>query len=486
MTLASKRLESKITESDTCPFDKVMCGKGIVFQLDSGYINSDHHLGINAPSKDQAYYRFVTTWTPLAAQTHTSNWIWPADEPVLGEPYKFYSFGPTLVEGVVKRHYTFSYGNYSSMYYPLPYYLNCRSYYPLDPLHDLTISFFHPIPQLLRTEADVSILALSKYTTYLQQVTDTWFSATTKTDSKTLKLEGSTSLYPPDVPVSFLGVTTQVQFCHSPEFKTNCNPLQGVYQLRKAMNSSAYTFNFAAFNERQIATAHLLWSCTTFSSFSNAIAALSGNVLNAWSYTWGSTSHISGGLPSNQWQIEAANLHNLTLAGIQRMLVEWASTPVLELQNGNTSTDYINPPEKKEDALCGTIKMRNASYSGTLIILINICLADTVHALSKRKSSSNIFNLEKSLGWIHAESLHLQRQLLEERGVGPWKRGHEAVPVTKEFGQEFRVEDGREKDRQFILDRTSQGESPEQGDGGFHGGVPRPKYGYVSIPVDAV
>jgi hypothetical protein len=61
MALASKRLNSQAIKSAVCPFAQEMC---TALQLDSGYLNSDRHLGMNAPPKDQLYFRIVTTWTP--------------------------------------------------------------------------------------------------------------------------------------------------------------------------------------------------------------------------------------------------------------------------------------------------------------------------------------------------------------------------------------------------------------------------------------
>jgi hypothetical protein len=56
----------------------------------------------------------------------------------------------------------------------------------------------------------------------------------------------------------------------------------------------------------------------------------------------GQTAHVSAGLRDNQWQLEAQNLHNLTIADLQRMVLEFASPPALALQNDKTSVDYLN------------------------------------------------------------------------------------------------------------------------------------------------
>jgi hypothetical protein len=122
MALASKRLDSSVNATVACPFAKEICDQGLAIQFDSGYINSDRHLGINAPFSNQVYYRIVTTWTPVAAKNFTSNWTYTGTDP-LQEAEKLYYLGPLLSDGAPVRNYTFFYGNFSTINYPHPYYL---------------------------------------------------------------------------------------------------------------------------------------------------------------------------------------------------------------------------------------------------------------------------------------------------------------------------------------------------------------------------
>jgi hypothetical protein len=85
--------------------------------------------------------------------------------------------------------------------------------------------------------------------------------------------------------------------------------------------------------------------------------------------------HISSaGLRDNQWQLEAQNLHNLTIASLQRMVLEFASPLILTLKNGKTSVDYLYL-DTQQDTLCGVINMRNGAYASFSVLGLSITIA---------------------------------------------------------------------------------------------------------------
>jgi hypothetical protein len=90
---------------------------------------------------------------------------------------------------------------------------------------------------------------------------------------------------------------------------------------------------------------------------------------------------------------------------------------------------------------------------------------------------------EKDRSWMQAETLHLQRQMLEERGIGPWERLDRDVPVTKEFGKEFLTDPGKDD---VILSPTSPTAPSDYLDGTVYRRAPEQKYWFVSIPVRMV
>jgi hypothetical protein len=105
--LPVSRINSQAVDSAACPFADEMCTDGLVYQLDSGFINSNRELGINAPPSDQVYIRFLTTWTPIDETDFTSDWFVPSAAVNPGDPFKTYSFGPQLSEGNPTYSFTF-------------------------------------------------------------------------------------------------------------------------------------------------------------------------------------------------------------------------------------------------------------------------------------------------------------------------------------------------------------------------------------------
>ncbi len=116
--LATKRIDSSVNESANCPFSENLCGAGSALQIDTGYVNSDQVLGINAPPNNQVWFRYISTWTPIVAANFTSPWLDLTNTSVDGEKWRTYYFGPTQY-----ANYTFYFSNYSAREVPTAYHL---------------------------------------------------------------------------------------------------------------------------------------------------------------------------------------------------------------------------------------------------------------------------------------------------------------------------------------------------------------------------
>lgn len=81
-------------------------------------------------------------------------------------------------------------------------------------------SSFSPIPQLQRTDADVTLVFLQNNVNYTARVDDMWFSATNRTPGSI----GEDGLWVADDPISVMGCTEQHQFCKSDD---ECSDLSG-------------------------------------------------------------------------------------------------------------------------------------------------------------------------------------------------------------------------------------------------------------------
>jgi hypothetical protein len=88
--------EGKVAD---CPFSDEICLGNNTYQMDTGLLDSHHHLGINMPEKDRLKYRRVTTCSVLRSEGYaTSN----------NETQMFtWYYGPTSAD------YTFGYSKYA-------------------------------------------------------------------------------------------------------------------------------------------------------------------------------------------------------------------------------------------------------------------------------------------------------------------------------------------------------------------------------------
>jgi hypothetical protein len=116
------RLETRINWNDTCPFQENVCGTAAV-TLDSGLIDSDLHLGINAAAPDRIQVRKTLSCAPVPVEKlYSSNWTaespvpmlpWDPDRGGPGVSFKYYYLGPQMVFGKHLTNFTFVESNYS-------------------------------------------------------------------------------------------------------------------------------------------------------------------------------------------------------------------------------------------------------------------------------------------------------------------------------------------------------------------------------------
>lgn len=352
--------------------------------------------------------------------------------------------------------------------------------------NDAFDSDFSPIAPLNRSDADVVLLALYNYAMYSQPVTDPWFQGIVNVSNRALGISNAGQSYLSNDNVTFLGTTTQYQFCYSSDFAQSCTPLRGFYQNNPYYFNSSY-HNFTGFNLNQRATAGLLTDAISLAHYSNTVISQGATILNAYQYVWQASgfTRLSSGLPSMQWKTEAFNFHNITLAGLQRVVLERPAPQIFDVRPGVSSLPFIDLQTLPADArLCGAQKIRNPSYTsfsvlglsliigiGGLIIAINFVISDIVFFVRRRFNRSQY----KRIDWITGETLHLQRMVLESHGVGPWKGGEAVVPVVNNFDKRYSL-----MEPEAIQLQDSPGEER------IHAKKPQPKHGYVSIPINMV
>lgn len=114
------RLQSYVNRNDSCPFQDDSCITPAI-TISTGYIDSDYHVGLNAPASERVQFEKKLTCAPLNITKFSTDWIspgpmklfpWDADN-VAGASYKFYHFGPQVIFGMVEN-YTFAEGNFTA------------------------------------------------------------------------------------------------------------------------------------------------------------------------------------------------------------------------------------------------------------------------------------------------------------------------------------------------------------------------------------
>jgi hypothetical protein len=294
-------------------------------------------------------------------------------------------------------------------------------------------SEFVPIPDFNRSDADVSFIFLNRALLYTDPVTDPWFNATFP-----LEVDGwSGEKWMSPLATTAIACTEQYQFCNG----YRCTPISGLY----AMNDKLITT--VGFNPHQMATFRLLWNSTWAIQMRYLLINLGTNVLLAKDQVYTSLNPLSQTLPPNQWHIEMENIHNISMAMLQRRVIDHALPSNLNTSRSIHADTYIIPENDAESLrLCSHQRIKTSEYSSfsvlglaliisgcSLTILISILLPRTMGWFQRKTGRG----LHRRLEWIESQTLQLQRMLFEKWGIGPWKGGQNAVPVTAMFGQKF-------------------------------------------------
>ena len=114
-----QHLDINVSNAVDCPFPSNVCITP-AFSVETGYIDSDYHLGINAPASNRIGFRKKLTCASVNADDYTPGWttegppqILPSDPDLIsGAAYKFYNFGKQVVPGL-QRNWSFVEANYS-------------------------------------------------------------------------------------------------------------------------------------------------------------------------------------------------------------------------------------------------------------------------------------------------------------------------------------------------------------------------------------
>jgi len=294
-----------------------------------------------------------------------------------------------------------------------------------------TESDITPLPDLKPKDADLNIISLDNSAAYMTKVTDPWFRAENQS------IDGQLNFWQSPIQFSFIAYIEQYQICS----RTACTKLTGINSL--APNTTG-SLGLSAYQQAIYDT---LWNAAWGMKVKFAIGLLGGENLLAKDFLWTTLGNISPGLPNDQWITEVMNMHNISMALLQRRIIEYALPPQVPLQDNKTSSDYVVPTYTTEGKeLCSRQRVRNAAYTtfsfarlivvvlvAGVIIATNLILGKLVAWIQVRYGTGEA----KRISWIEAEVLQLQRVAFEGRGIGPWTGTEEDVPIVLTSDQCF-------------------------------------------------
>lgn len=305
----------------------------------------------------------------------------------------------------------------------------------------MTESGFFPISELNRTDADISLLILNNRVAYTGRVDDPFFRASRQEAFN--RLEGS---WISNTTLTGVACTEQYQFCN-PAKKGDakgdqCTALGSLYDFDLIMPPPNLDLN-----PRQAATYMIMAKLIYSMRFNSFLMFLKNEILVATRLVYGSFG-ISTPLPDDQWQTEVANIHNLSLAGLQLNAIGHAATPNIQIRPGLSLHDHmVDETDPDAQALCRNQRARISAYSSfsmlgiiiiiacsLLIILVDYCLP----LLLLRVNPASLKSTIAAQAWDEDDILQLQRQALEGRGIGPWKTNSGPVPVTDQWDLKFK------------------------------------------------
>lgn len=176
------------------------------------------------------------------------------------------------------------------------------------------------------------------------------------------------------------------------------------------------------------------------------IRLINERVLLAQNWAFTVIASGSSALPSNQWQQESFNLHNLSLAMFQHRINQYASPETFELSPGvRADANLDSPTDPNLLQLCKSQRVLSPRHYSVSVLgmAIILCVGTLLIILDQSVESFwfRYFNprcgLAKMADWTQTGTMQLHRQTVEARGIGPWDRKNHDFPVMGVKGLTF-------------------------------------------------
>ncbi|KAI7778233.1 hypothetical protein LA080_002498 [Diaporthe eres] len=440
----SQRLPGFVDNSAPCPFKESLCRSNSTnLALDTGFISTDAHLGLNAPPEERLFIRHTLHCAPLVTEGHSS---------VHGN-YTRYNYGSQWAlidpesdfsEGYLN--YTYAVESLEDQYRVLDDATAIEQSYMLRPLFSGTVngtpgadpnSGFVPGTELERTDADLFLVFLSGHGVFFSEpLYDDWYRATEPYASMREMQHEEIPIYRTSEAASPLACASQWQFCN-----TNTSACSPTASYHDAMLGSAQAFGIngdVAAESRSPATDRLGWLMEStgirYSGEDSILLNLQDSaLLSKQSLMQGYQGH----LPDNQWQLDVVNWFSIYLALVQSNMLQTASG----YQEAASGISAAQPMTEAAQRLCSNQKIRTTRYSsfsffgilftyivGCMVILTSYSLEPLLACLHRRRSYKQYAYLE----WMTNDTLQLYRVAHEGPNEvdGTWSRCTSWVPTT--------------------------------------------------------
>ncbi|KAI1264352.1 hypothetical protein F5Y18DRAFT_436738 [Xylariaceae sp. FL1019] len=437
-----------------CPFGDDICRNSSAnLRLDTGYLNSHDHLGINAPPEERIVWRNVLHCAPIVTEGYTSQVSTPQGN------LTRYHYGTTYHDSV-PINYTFEALDIDTQYQE--YLQTSKSAYFQLEVFDVIVSNgelrsmsadIDPISSLFRSDAYTYIMFLSgngvKFTDY---TSDDWYRINPAPRNTSLtggnngtSQTSSLPIYVPEEPASPMACTNQYQFCRPDLSEKTCTPLLGLYDavyaalplFNTTVDEYANDMGNSTLANRVIYFMSSLWYAPV--SVYDMIQHLGPKALESQKTL---TTGLQGPLAQNQWQTDVTNWWNYSLAATQTAFINTASGP-----NDIESIKYRHSYNGSAfQHICDSQKIQSTAYAslsvlglaitftgGLALILTSYLLQPVSKFLFVSIAVQGSFGYapHKHLEWTTNATYQLQRLAHEEIGAGTWSHGTNTFPTTK-------------------------------------------------------
>ncbi|KAI0405835.1 hypothetical protein F4802DRAFT_136956 [Xylaria palmicola] len=443
---ATKRLPTYVSYDSPCPFNKSICRTDSAnIHLDTGFVDSHHHLGVNAPQNERILFRQIVQCAPLITNGYRMSYKNGS------ENYALYDYGPSLWSND-KPKFTYKVKSVQHQYSHQPgdrsdtnYLLVSFSSYAWNGSTGSLSSDFVPRDEIWRTDADTFLIFISgNGVIFAEPMNDTWYRAFDY-DLMVGHPGDMAQTYRPTEAASPLACAEQFQFCFGNSKR--CGPLGGF------VDASAGAFELLGVSKEHVwdkntelvpgTTANA--AASRFSWFALILRYTVPSIADVFAYSGpdalASTQTLTGGiqtkLPLNQWHIDITHSWAMIMSFWQATFVEIARGPT----DPELVANKLAPTDSAQRQMCSNQKIRSTAYTsfnffallftyilGLVIVAISFSLEPLVDYLHRKWGHATHAHLE----WTANSVLQLHRLMHDDGSEKAltWSHCTDLVPTT--------------------------------------------------------